>query len=436
MNGLQRPPVVFTTPVLGHPAVGGPALRVENSILALGAIAELHILSRADWWDLGGRGAAGFFGRVASSFRQASGRGAVGSALRWLSDGRFRCLQPRPGRRFANAAGYVIRGAFSKVQRAPSAARDAAEVVALARRTGAKVVWFGYGNISFDLMREVRGAAPDLRLVCDTDSVWSRFVLREVEVERDPERRARIEAEGKAKEIEEADWVRMCDVTTAVSEVDAAYYEGLNTSGRRVMLFRNVVNMDSYASAPPPAPDLRTPSIFLAGTFWEGSPMQHAATWFVREVLPLVTSALPEVQVYIAGQGSDVVLRGMTQPGVHVLGRVPTVLPYLCHSGVSVVPLFFESGTRFKILEAGACGVAVVSTTLGAEGIPAVDGEHLLLADAPGDFASAVTRLLRDPEAARAMGSRLRDLVRRDFSLDALTREGAAILRALGATPG
>jgi hypothetical protein len=126
--------VVFTTPVLGHPAVGGPALRVENSILALGAIADLHILSRADWWDLGGPAAAGFFGSCGRSFRQASGRGVVGSSLRWLSEGRFRCLQPRPGRPVANALGYVVRGSFSKLQRTPSAARDAEEVVALVAR--------------------------------------------------------------------------------------------------------------------------------------------------------------------------------------------------------------------------------------------------------------------------------------------------------------
>jgi glycosyltransferase involved in cell wall biosynthesis len=252
-----------------------------------------------------------------------------------------------------------------------------------------------------------------------------------LEVENNPQRKARIKEEGLTKEREEIAWMKFCDVTTAVSAVDAAYYESLNTDGRRVMLFRNVINLDSYATPPEAAPGLRSPSIFLAGSFWEKSPMEHAARWFLDEVFPRVLATCPAAHLYIAGDRSDQVLADVRHDHVHVLGRVASVLPYLCPAGVAVVPLFFESGTRFKILEAGACRVPVVSTTLGAEGIDVVDGGNILLADEPEAFAAAVVKVLGDPGLARELGGSLHALIAEQYSLTALADEGRTILRAL-----
>jgi glycosyltransferase involved in cell wall biosynthesis len=408
--------VVFTTPILSHPPIGGPALRIENSILALAGICDLHVHCRAEEAELGDPGAADFYAGRAAGFSFAGGRRGFFS-------------RHRPGQRPAwlERACGVVRRLDSR--RRPSG--EAAEIVALARNLGARVVWFGYGNISYEVMQEVRRLDPGLRLVCDTDSVWSRFVLRELELESDPARRQAIEAEGRRKEEEEKAWVAMCDVTTAVSEVDAEYYRSLLPGSGKVRLFRNVINLDAYASPPAPAADLRHPAIFLAGSFWPKSPMEHAARWFVTEVLPEVLRAVPAATLYIAGKDSDRILADLARDNVRILGRVDSVLPYLCHADAAIVPLFFESGTRFKILEAGACGIAVVSTTLGAEGIEVGNGVHLLLADDPASFAAAVVKVLRDPVLARDLGSRLRDLVARDYSLDSLALEGREILDML-----
>jgi glycosyltransferase involved in cell wall biosynthesis len=103
-------------------------------------------------------------------------------------------------------------------------------------------------------------------------------------------------------------------------------------------------------------------------------------------------------------------------------------LPYLCNTDVALVPLKFESGTRFKILEAGACKVPLVSTTLGAEGIPVIDGEHILIADEPEDFAKAIVRLLDDKELARKLAVNCNDLVNKNFSVESLAAEAKKIL--------
>jgi len=425
-----RRAVVFTTPVLQHPPIGGPALRIENSILALARISHLHLHSRVDWRDMGGVAAEKFFGENVVSFRLGAAHGRFTSAVRRLACGHKLLIKRGAGRIPVRVLNRLFHRVICCIHELVNKGDEAHEIVKLAHRVGARIVWFGYGNISHDLMKRVREIDPGLRLVCDTDSVWSRFILRELEVENDAERRAKIEESGRLKEQEEADWVRFCDVTTAVSEVDAAYYERLNTNKRAVMLFRNVINVDEYHKASA-APGLKSPEIFLAGSFWEKSAMEHAARWFIDEAFPRVLSAFPDAHVYIAGNHSDRVLADVQHPNVHVLGRVESVLPYLCHAQVALVPLFFESGTRFKILEAGACGIPVVSTTLGAEGIDVVHGKNILIADEPADFADAVVRILGDGKLGRSLGSALHKLVVDDFTIPALAREGEAILQYL-----
>jgi glycosyltransferase involved in cell wall biosynthesis len=88
---------------------------------------------------------------------------------------------------------------------------------------------------------------------------------------------------------------------------------------------------------------------------------------------------------------------------VTVVGQVPEIEDELARADLVVVPLRFGSGTRLKVLEAFAHRVPVVSTTLGAEGLGAEDGVHLLLADRPADLASACARLLTDTEARASL---------------------------------
>jgi glycosyltransferase involved in cell wall biosynthesis len=121
----------------------------------------------------------------------------------------------------------------------------------------------------------------------------------------------------------------------------------------------------------------------------------------------------------------------MNGPNVTVTGRLDSVLPYLCNTSVALVPLKFESGTRFKILEAGVCNVPIVSTTLGAEGIPVVDEEHILIADEPKSFADAIVRLLEDKSLANKLAKNCQDLVKEKYSVETLVHEAKSILEYL-----
>lgn len=396
--------VLFTSPILEHPAAGGPQLRIENTIKALSQACDLYVVARTTKQQIGGDAGDAFYRQFCTEFSYMPSGGGSAS---------------NPYRRRLQSLLLKLTGSY--------VAQQARFLLEVADRHGIDIIWFGYGNVSFPLIRMIKQMRPAMKMVCDTDSVWSRFVLRELPYEKDPQRRTEIEREGRAKEREEQAWVDLCEITTAVSEVDAEYYRSIASEPSRVHLFSNVIDVDSYEIVPEAAADLRKPCIYLAGTFGF-APMDTAARWVLDEVWPTVKEQLPGVGFYLVGRNSDRSFGDVSESGVIVKGRLPSVLPYLCHADVALVPLKFESGTRFKILEAGACGVPLVSTTLGAEGIPVTHGIDILIADEPDAFAAAIVKLVKHRAFAKGLADKCRSLVRSQFSVQSLVLEATEIL--------
>jgi sugar transferase (PEP-CTERM/EpsH1 system associated) len=155
--------------------------------------------------------------------------------------------------------------------------------------------------------------------------------------------------------------------------------------------------------------------VFTGSMDW--MPNEDAVSYFTEAVLPSVVAEMPEVTLSIVGRNPSPSVLALAQhhPRVRVTGTVPDVRPYLETARVFVVPLRIGGGTRLKIFEAMAMEKAIVTTSVGAEGLPVHDGEHLLIADTPVAFAAAVSKLLRDPEFAAALGARAAELVRSRF---------------------
>lgn len=166
-------------------------------------------------------------------------------------------------------------------------------------------------------------------------------------------------------------------------------------------------------------PQLTTPIrprhlVFVGAMDW--LPNHDGMTWFVRQVLPIIRAALPDTTLAIVGRSPLPELWRLCQndSGIVITGRVDDVRPWLAEAALVVVPLRVGAGTRLKIFEAMAMEKPVVSTSIGAEGLPVEDGVDLLLADTPEEFAGAVIRRIASPEIATPLVRYAAERVRRD----------------------
>jgi glycosyltransferase involved in cell wall biosynthesis len=146
--------------------------------------------------------------------------------------------------------------------------------------------------------------------------------------------------------------------------------------------------------------------------------------WFCRDILPLIRRDMPNVTLSIVGRApTPAVMRLADEHGVRVTGRVDDVRPYMRQAAVFIVPLRIGGGTRLKIFEAMAMAKAVVSTTVGAEGLPVTHDRDVLLADDPSSFAHSVVHLLRHVNARRQLERAARTLVAEHFDWSAVARD-------------
>jgi glycosyltransferase involved in cell wall biosynthesis len=144
----------------------------------------------------------------------------------------------------------------------------------------------------------------------------------------------------------------------------------------------------------------------------EYHPNAAAVRFFRAEVWPHLRERWPRLVWRLVGKNPNAVV-GYTagDPRIQVSGPVKDAVRELARARIAVVPVLAGSGTRFKILEAWAAGIPVVSTTVGAEGLPTRDGEDILLADTGPAFARAVSRLLASPALRERVGMAGRSLV-------------------------
>ncbi len=137
------------------------------------------------------------------------------------------------------------------------------------------------------------------------------------------------------------------------------------------------------------------PTVAFQGALWYG-PNADAARYLVERVAPLLRDRLPDVRVRLIGRMAADADPFSRYPWVDTTGWVPMIEPELERADLLAVPIRFGGGTRIKILEAFAHRIPVVSTPLGAYGLEATAGQHLLLADTPERFAEACAELLTD----------------------------------------
>jgi GT2 family glycosyltransferase len=166
----------------------------------------------------------------------------------------------------------------------------------------------------------------------------------------------------------------------------------------------------------------REPNTMLFVGSFRHDPNVDALRWFVSQVLPRVTVAIPEARLVIVGSDPPPSLSFLARhPNVRFTGYVPDVREPLGRCSVFVCPVLTGSGIRVKLLEAFASGIPTVSTYLGAEGLATRTGEICELAANPLEFAEAVVRLLREPDYAASLARRARAVVEASMDAEVIT---------------
>lgn len=173
--------------------------------------------------------------------------------------------------------------------------------------------------------------------------------------------------------------------------------------------------------------DLR---LLFSGTM-DFRPNVDAMVWFVREVLPLIRRELPEVRLSIVGGRPTERVKALAGDSVEVTGFVEDVRPHMTQAAGYVIPMRMGGGVRFKALEAMSCGMPLVSTSLGVEGIAVKDGAEAFIADDAQSFATATVRLLMDRQLGEGMGKRGRSLVESQYDWNLVTPRLAELYQRL-----
>ena len=169
--------------------------------------------------------------------------------------------------------------------------------------------------------------------------------------------------------------------------------------------------------------------VFVGSMDWD--PNEDGVVWFLLEVYPRIRRAVPNASFSIVGRAPSSRLRTMAEkePGIELTGWVPDVRPHLAKAEVVVVPLRVGGGTRIKIPEAMAMAKAVVSTPIGAEGLPFLDGREILIAERAEQFAGAVIDLLNNIPLRHSIASAACDAVRNNHSWEGVVSRVEQILK-------
>jgi glycosyltransferase involved in cell wall biosynthesis len=395
----RRPQLLFLCQTLPYPPDGGVWIRTYH---------VLRLLARA--FDI----TALCFERSASS--GSGSRQRVGESLEALS-------------RFATVEMFEIPQRHSRIRYGWDHVRSAAcrqaytrylyESRAFRRRLRELVRSRAFDLVhvdSFDLAAYFRDCAG-LPVVCVHHDVESDQLRRRADIERSTWRSAYLRYQARLTEDLEREWCDRIELNVAVSEADRAVLQRFAPAAR-VAVVPNGVDIDEFQ----PDGTVGHGAAFVGGTNW--FPNRDALEFFCDSIWPLVKAARPDLPVrWIGNATADERLQYRDRHGVELTGYVSDVRPSMREAACHIVPLRAGSGTRLKILNSWAMGKPVVSTSIGCEGLAAVDGENILIRDNPQDFASAILTVLDDAGLRRRLGERGRATAERLYGWDVVGRD-------------
>jgi|SRR6478735_6598981 len=222
--------------------------------------------------------------------------------------------------------------------------------------------------------------------------------------------------------------VRDADLVCCVSSTDAQNL-GLYERARRFAITPNGVDVDYFVPTPDRSSS-HSPVLVFAGSM-NYAPNLDAIEFYMEQMHRPLRAEFPDLKLVVLGSIAERLQKYQSTPGIEFVGFQRDMRPYFDAAHLSIVPLRAGSGTRFKILESWAMGRPVVSTTIGAEGLPFEDTQNILIADSPDAFCRQVSRLLRDSDLRVRLSAAGRAVVEAQFSWQRIVKDLDEQLTAL-----
>ena len=400
MSRSDRPKLLFLCQTLPYPPDGGVWIRTYN---------VLRLLSRA--FDI----TALCFERAASS-----GNGAPYDVARSLD----------ALRRFARVEAFAIPQKHDRLRFAWDHMRSATlgrvyttylyDSGQFKSRLSELLRAERFDLVHMDSLVDLAGYIDEcagMNIVCVHHAVESALLRSRASVEEQRWRGAYLRYQARLMEDLERRTLGRVALNVAVSAVDAAELRRLAPHSR-VVVVPNGVDIDEFM----PTGHEGTGVAFIGGLHW--FPNKDALDFYCEDILPHLKSADAPIPARWIGQATaEEQAHYRDRYGVELTGHVPDVRPVMDEAACHIVPLRAGGGTRLKILNSWAMGKPVVSTSLGCEGLDAVDGDNILIRDEPKAFASAVLDVLHDKSLRERLGSRGRATVEARYSWDIIGDE-------------
>jgi polysaccharide biosynthesis protein PslH len=180
--------------------------------------------------------------------------------------------------------------------------------------------------------------------------------------------------------------------------------------------------IDTASQQPIPMMENRK-NVLIVGTL-DYEPNVDAILYFNESIFPLLLDKASDATLTIVGRNPGPEIESLADDrSIRIAANVPDVRRYYQEAAVSAVPLRSGGGTRIKILESMALGVPVVSTSIGCEGLEAIDGDHILIADRPADFAQKIYDVISDINLAKRIAENARRLIENKYDWNMIAQQ-------------
>ncbi|MCU0359912.1 MAG: glycosyltransferase family 4 protein [Bacteroidia bacterium] len=240
--------------------------------------------------------------------------------------------------------------------------------------------------------------------------IWNRHVL----LEKNPIKKAYLTLQNTRLKTFELDVFSKCDAIVTITSTDEAELEKL---GCFTPHFTCITGVDIKRYQTPAPVQHKPKTVFYFGSM-DWLPNSEAVLWFLNHCWPKIHKAVPDARFVVAGRGMPPSFHKLIAPNLLLVENVPDAAAFYKQHEVMVVPLWSGSGIRIKIIEGMAYGKAIVSTSIGAEGISCTHKKNIIIADNAEDFSKAVIDLLTQPVARMELENKATEFAEQEFDND------------------